>query len=68
EWPEKLVALQALSVAKLKAGALLGLSAEELQTLAQIEEAAEQPRTSVLELLAAEQLKLARQASGGDPT
>lgn len=67
QWPEKLVALQGLSVAKLKAG-LLGLTTEELGTLAQIEEAAEQPRISVLELLAAEQLKLARQAAGGDAT
>lgn len=67
DWPGKLLALQALSVAKLKPE-LDGLVADELQTLAQIEEAAEQPRSSVLELLAAAQLKLARAAGGGDPT
>lgn len=65
DWPEKLVQLQKLSVAKLKAE-LDALSTDELGTLAQIEEAAEQPRTSVLEALAAAQLKLARKAGGGD--
>jgi hypothetical protein len=63
QWPERLVALQKLAVAKLKPQ-LEVLTSEDLQTLGQIEEAAEQPRSSVLELLAAAQLKLARANTG----
>lgn len=67
QWPEALVAVQALPVAKLKA-ALPDLSPEDLATLAKIEEASEPPRTSALEAIAALQLKRAQAAAGGAPT
>lgn len=66
-WPEALVAVQALSVAKLKA-ALADLSGEDLATLAKIEEASETPRSSALEAIAALQLKRAQDRAGGEPT
>lgn len=63
ERPAQLVELQKLSVAKLKP-ALADLDAAQLVTLAQIEEGAEQPRSSVLDAIAAAQLKLASANTG----
>jgi hypothetical protein len=66
-WPLALVALQALSVAKLKPE-LDKLSDADLATLALVEEAAELPRSTVLELIATHQLKRAQAKAGGEPT
>lgn len=66
ELPERLQALQLLSIAKIKPE-LETLTADELRLLAQAEEASPQPRSSLLDLIAAQLLKLAS-GTQGEPT
>lgn len=65
--PPELVALQALSISKIKAQ-MGELTDEQLRVLAQIEEASDTPRSSLLAEIAAQQLKRAQARAGGEPT
>lgn len=67
EWPPELIALQALSISKIKAQ-MAELPDDQLAVLVQIEEASETPRSSLLAEIAAQQLKRAQARAGGEPS